>query len=129
MPAAMMTASEPMEILYPVAPPPNAKSSAVVSAGPKTAETLPAREKRPKNSPSFSGGESATSMTLPTVHIPPSATPTKGPATKSIQAPGAPAASTMATNQIKSTASSDLFGPPLSHRKPKTAEPTTAKTV
>src|SRR3712207_2795966 len=102
MPAAMMTASEPMESLDPVAPPPNAKSSAVVSAGPKTAETLPASEKRQKNSPSFPGGESATSTPPPTAHTPPSATPTKGPATKSIQAPGAPAASTMATNQSAS---------------------------
>ena len=68
-------------------------------------------------------------MTRPTVHIPPRATPTTGPARKRIHTPRAPAESKIATSHNTITAASVLFGPILSVRNPKTTDPTTAKTV
>ncbi len=100
-----------------------------VIAGPITAESLPVREKSPKNSPSFSGGESATSMTRLTVHVPPRATPTRGPESISIHGARAAEASRIATIHTTSTPTSVFFGPILSEACPEPTLPTTAKTV
>src|SRR5215207_6030072 len=127
---AMIRAREPMEIRYaPVPSPPNAHKSSAVLGGQATAETLPDKEKRPKNSPSFSDGERATSITRLTVHVPPRAMPTSGPAIYSIQGARAPAANIIATIQSTMTATSAFLGPARSVTNPEPTLPTMAKTV
>src|SRR5918997_4650972 len=128
-PRAMITASEPIEIRYAVAPRPKTSRRTAVTAGPRTAENLPVSEKSPKNSPSFSGGERATSITRLTVHVPPRAIPTSGPARKSVQGAGAAATSEIETSHSARTARSVFLGPTQSVANPEAAEPTTAKIV
>ena len=53
-------------------------------------------------------------MTRLTVHVPPSAPPTSGPARKSIHGASAAVVSMMAASQVKSTQTSAFFGPTLS---------------
>jgi hypothetical protein len=97
--------------------------------GPEDGGEPAGEREEPKNSPSFSGGESATSITRLLVHVLPNATPTRGPARNCIDGPTATEASRIEINQSARIAMSTLLGPALSVANPAAADPTTANTT